>query len=88
MALSDADVETVLDHMNTDHRDASLAVARAHGYPAADDAEMTGVDEHGATWHVAEGSTEASLRVTWPAGPVVDTAGVRRAVVGLARAAG
>jgi len=85
MTLSEADVEAVLEHMNADHRDASLAIVRAHGYPAADDAEMTGVDEHGATWHVSEGPTEAAVRVTWPDGPVSGAEGVRRAVVALSR---
>ncbi|WP_299051550.1 DUF2470 domain-containing protein [uncultured Nocardioides sp.] len=86
MALSAEDVDTVLEHMDADHREASLAIVRAHGYPAATSAEMTGVDEHGGTWHVTVGTTEASLRVTWPDGPVADLDGVRRAVVRLSRA--
>lgn len=88
MALSDADVEGVLEHMNADHGDASLALVRAHGYPAATGAEMTGVDEHGGTWHVLDAAgAEAMLRVTWPGGPVADPEGVRREVVALVRAA-
>lgn len=88
MALSETDVDGVLEHMNTDHLDASLAIARAHGYPAAQSAEMTGVDEHGGTWHVVDAAgAEAMLRVTWPGGPVEDTTGVRREVVALARGA-
>lgn len=89
MALTEADVDGVLEHMNTDHLDASLTIARAHGYPAAQAAEMTGVDEHGGTWHVVDaGGAEAMLRVSWPGGPVTDTDGVRREVVGLVRSAG
>lgn len=87
MTLSAEDVDAVLDHMDADHRQASLAIVRAHGYPAATSAEMTGVDEHGGTWHVTVGTTEASLRVTWPDGPVQGPDGVRRAVVRLSRAA-
>jgi putative heme iron utilization protein len=87
VALSSDDVHRVLEHMDADHREASLAIVRAHGYPAATSAEMTGVDEHGGTWHVTVGTTEASVRVTWPDGPVADSEGVRRAVVGLYRGA-
>ncbi|GAB3997164.1 DUF2470 domain-containing protein [Nocardioides marmoraquaticus] len=88
MALSDADVEGVLEHMNADHADGSLAIVRAYGYPAATGAEMTGVDDHGGTWHVVDaGGAEAMLRVTWPGGPVDGTDGVRREVVALVRAA-
>ena len=81
--MSPDDVTRVLEHMNADHLESSLAIARAHGYPAADAAEMTGVDEHGGTWQVTEGTAEAQLRVAWPGGPVEDTAGVRREVMGL-----
>lgn len=88
MSLSDADVAAVLSHMDADHRDASVAIVRAHGYPAATAAEMTAVDEHGGTWHVLDAAgAEAQLRVSWPGGPVADTEGVRREVVGLLRAA-
>ncbi|GAA4699448.1 DUF2470 domain-containing protein [Nocardioides nanhaiensis] len=88
MAVTEVDVDGVLEHMNADHLEASLSIARAHGYPAALSAEMTGVDEHGATWQVVDaGGAEAMLRVSWPGGPVADTAGVRREVVGLARSA-
>ncbi|MCH1868401.1 DUF2470 domain-containing protein [Nocardioides sp. CFH 31398] len=86
MALSADDVQRVLEHMDADHAEASLAIVRAHGYPVATSAEMTGVDEHGGTWHVTVGTTEASVRVSWPDGPVEDSDGVRRAVVGLYRA--
>ena len=89
MGLSAADVDRVLEHMNADHLDASLGIARAHGYPAATAAEMTGVDEHGGTWQVVDGPSsgqaEAQLRVVWPGGPVSDVEGVRREVVALAR---
>lgn len=83
MSLDPSDVDAVLSHMNADHAADSLAIVRAHGYPAATAAEMTGVDEHGGTWHVVDAIGEASVRITWPGGPVADRAGVRAAVVGL-----
>ncbi len=74
-------VDAVLTHMNDDHADDSLVIVRAHGHPAALSAELTGVDEHGGTWHVVDATGEASLRVTWPGGPALDRAALRREVV-------
>jgi len=87
MTFDDATVEAVLGHMNDDHADDSLTIVRAHGYPAATAAEMTGVDEHGGTWHVTDGTAEASVRVSWPGGPLRERAEIRTAVVALHDAA-
>lgn len=83
MPFDDATCDAVLAHMNDDHRDDSLRIVQAHGHPGATAAEMTGLDEHGGTWHVTEGAAEATLRVGWPDGPVTERAGLRGAVVAL-----
>ena len=70
MTFDDAVVDRVLTHMNDDHAQDSLTIALAHGYPAATSAEMTGVDEDGGTWHVVDATGEATLRVSWPSGPI------------------
>lgn len=87
MTFDDATVEAVLTHMNDDHPDDSLTIVRAHGYPAATSAEMTGVDEDGGTWHVVDATGEASIRIGWPGGPVTERSQVRTAVVALHTAA-
>jgi hypothetical protein len=83
MSLEQSEVDAVLTHMNDDHADDSLAIVREHGYPAATAAEMTGVDLDGGTWHVTDAIGEASVRITWPGGPVPDRAGLRAAIVAL-----
>lgn len=83
MPFDDATCDAVLAHMNDDHRDDSLRIAQAHGHPGATGAEMSGLDEHGGTWHVTEGSAEATLRVGWPDAPVTERSGLRTAVVAL-----
>lgn len=83
MPFDDATCDAVLAHMNDDHRDDSLRIVQAHGHPGATEAEMTGLDEHGGTWHVTEGTAEATLRVGWPGAPVTERAGLRTAVVAL-----
>lgn len=86
--LGDEVVERVLTHMNADHAGDSLSIVRAHGYPAATGAEMTGVDADGGTWHVVDATGEASLRIVWPGGPAAGADDVRREVVALLQAAG
>ena len=77
----------MLTHMNDDHADDSLTIVRAHGYPAAVAAEMTGVDEHGGTWHVVDAVGEASLRIAWLGGEVTERSQLRAEVVRLHEAA-
>ena len=81
--FDEATCAAVLAHMNDDHADDSLRIVRTHGHPWATSAEMTGVDEHGGTWHVTEGTAEATLRLSWPGGPAVERTDLRRAVVAL-----
>lgn len=83
MPFDEVTCQAVLSHMNDDHAEDSLRIVRAYGHPGATHAEMTGLDEQGGTWHVVEGTAEATLRVAWPQAPVVERAGLRAAVVAL-----
>ncbi|HWV50691.1 MAG TPA: DUF2470 domain-containing protein [Microbacterium sp.] len=84
----DADVvAAVLRHMNGDHTDDNLLIARAFA-PASDvriaDAVMTGFDGAAGVWRLtrADGS-EDDLRVPWPGGEIAERPAVRREIVAL-----
>ena len=72
----------VLAHMNDDHRDDNVLIARAFGPDrAADTAVMTGFDGDGGEWAV--GADAVALRVGWLGGPITERAEVRREIVAL-----
>jgi hypothetical protein len=75
----------VLGHMNSDHTDDNILIARAFGSdsePAA--STMTGFDGEGGDWVVtgADGD-DRMLRVPWPGGPITERREVRREIVAL-----
>ncbi|MBN9211855.1 MAG: hypothetical protein BGO45_15920 [Microbacterium sp. 71-36] len=75
----------VLAHMNDDHRDDNVLIARAFGdgAPVAS-ARMTGFDGDGGDWTVAhEGGATVGLRVPWPGGSIAERREVRREIVAL-----
>ena len=78
----------VLRHMNDDHADDNLLIARAFGSADAVQATMAGFDGAGGDWLMlrADG-TARSLRVDWPGGPITQRAEVRREIVALYDAA-
>ena len=78
----------VLRHMNTDHADDNLLIARAFGGEHATGAVMTGFDGDGGDWAVSlpDGGT-TDLRVDWPDGPISERPEVRRQVVAVYDAA-
>ncbi len=81
-------VAAVLRHMNDDHIEDNLLIARAFG--AVDDvhsATMAGFDGDGADWDAVSGAGVARVRVAWPSGPITERAAVRREVVLVYRAA-
>jgi len=86
----DASVRTaVLAHMNDDHGDDNLLIARAFGSAdGAVDATMTGFDGDGGDWtaRLADG-TESAFRVPWPGGAISERPEVRREIVALYDAA-
>lgn len=74
----------VLRHMNDDHTDDNLLIARAFGMPDARASTMTGFDGDGGRWSVsgADGTT-SPLHVPWPGGPITERREVRREIVAL-----
>lgn len=83
--FDDAVIAGVLGHMNTDHSDDNLLIARAFS-PSADVAgsTMTGLDGDGGDWAVERGDgTSDSIRVPWPSGPITERHEVRREIVAL-----
>lgn len=89
--IFDADVvSAILHHMNDDHTDDNLLIARA--FSAADaegitGAVMTGFDGDGGVWDVTRVGGVSELRVDWPGGPISERPAVRREVVALYDAA-
>ena len=87
----DADViAAVLRHMNGDHTDDNLLIARAFAEPsgeAIDGAVMTGFDGDVGVWEISRGGSTSELRVPWPGGPITERREVRREVVALYDAA-
>ncbi|WP_341976903.1 DUF2470 domain-containing protein [Microbacterium sp. LWO13-1.2] len=89
--IFDADVVTaVLRHMNGDHADDNLLIARAFadsGDGAVTDAVMIGFDGDGGVWEVTRDAAVSELRVAWPGGRISDRPAVRREVVAIYDAA-
>ncbi|MEX0153911.1 DUF2470 domain-containing protein [Microbacterium sp. LMI1-1-1.1] len=83
--FDDGAVRAVLAHMNSDHVEDNILIARAFGPDAtASGATMTGFDGDGADWSVAgHDGAPFPLRVAWPGGPIEDRRAVRREVVAL-----
>lgn len=73
-------VTAVLAHMNGDHQDDSLLIARAFGRVDAETASMTDLDESGATFSYLVGGEEHSVTVPWTA-PIAERPEIRREVV-------
>lgn len=63
--LADA-AEGVLEHMNRDHTDALLTLARAHADPAAEEATMLSVDRLGFRVRVRSGERLHAVRISFP----------------------
>lgn len=75
----------VLGHMNSDHTDDNILIARAFGTdPAPAASRMTGFDGDGGDWVVTgTGGETTELRVDWPGGPISARPEVRREIVAL-----
>jgi hypothetical protein len=87
MPIFGSDVVTaVLAHMNGDHLDDSLLIARAFGHPDAEAATMTGLDGDAGFWEYRLGEEARELRVPWSK-PISERPEIRREVVLTYRAA-
>lgn len=85
-----ADSTGAVDHMNTDHAEAVLDMARwIAGIGAATGARVHSIDRHGMTVYadLRDGATLATARIAFPDAPLGSPDEVRAAVVSLARRA-
>ncbi|MBO1901213.1 biliverdin-producing heme oxygenase [Leucobacter weissii] len=80
-------VDAVAAHMNGDHPDDNLLIARAFGFPEAAASEMVGLDGGAGYWRVGDAAGEHELRVAWPGGRISERPEIRREVVSLYRSA-
>lgn len=77
----------VTGHMNGDHADDNLLIARAFGHPDATASRMIGLTGEAGIWLVADPAGEHELSVAWPTGAIAERPEIRREVVALYRAA-
>jgi hypothetical protein len=85
--FSDDVIAAVIGHMNDDHNDDNLLIARAFGDPAATSATMTTLDHLGGTWVYDLDGSQHELSVPWPGGEIRERPEIRREVVKLYDAA-
>lgn len=76
----------VLAHMNGDHPDDNLLIARAFGSPDAATATMTSLDQFGGSWRYSVDGDERELTLPWRA-ELSQRAEIRHEVVALYDAA-
>lgn len=83
--FDDGVVFAVLHHMNDDHRDDNLLIARAFSPEIEVTAStMTGFDGAQGVWHLSLGDGgECELSVPWPSGAITERSEVRREIVAL-----
>lgn len=84
--FSDDVVAAVLHHMNDDHPEDSLTIARAFGDPAAADARMTTLDHLGGTWTYVTDGAEREVTIPWTK-EISERPEIRREIVFTYRAA-
>ncbi|QTV80546.1 DUF2470 domain-containing protein [Microbacterium sp. NIBRBAC000506063] len=80
-------VTAVLHHMNDDHADDNMLIARAFASDAVTAAVMTGFDGDAGVWEITRDDAAEELRVPWPGGPISERPEVRREIVALYDAA-
>ena len=83
--FDDTVLAAVLAHMNGDHADDNLLIARAFGpEPNAIAATMVAFDGDGGDWRARSASgEEIVVRVPWVGGPIDERPQVRREIVAL-----
>jgi hypothetical protein len=74
----------VLRHMNGDHGDDNILIARAFGPRGVVAATMVGFDGDGGTWNatLSDGAS-VEVRAPWPGGSISERPEVRREIVAL-----
>jgi putative heme iron utilization protein len=74
-------IDAICRHMNEDHAEDSLLIVRALGdRPAAEQASMSGLDEHAAIFDAVVDGAAETVRVPWSE-PLASRAQVRAEVV-------
>jgi hypothetical protein len=73
-------VDAVLHHMNSDHNDDNLLIARAFGSEDATTATMTTLDGSGGTWVYTANGDEHEVTVPWSS-EITERPEIRREVV-------
>lgn len=76
-------VTAVTKHMNDDHSEDNLLIARAFVGPEVSESEMIGLDNAAGVWRVKDTDGEREVSVAWPAGDISERAEIRREVVAL-----
>jgi hypothetical protein len=84
--FSDDIVTAVLAHMNGDHSDDNLLIARAFGSADATASTMTTLDETGGTWSYTVSGEQREVTVAWSE-TLSERAQIRREVVVMYRRA-
>lgn len=85
-AFPDDVVTAVLAHMNGDHNDDNLLIARAFGDGDATVATMVTLDKNGGTWTYSGDGFSRELTLPWTA-PISERPEIRREIVVLYDAA-
>jgi heme oxygenase len=85
--FSDEIVGAVLKHMNSDHTEDNVLIARANGFPGARAARMTGLDERGGSWVAEDSEGEHTFSLAWPGAPISERRQIREEVVKIYREA-
>jgi putative heme iron utilization protein len=81
-----ADSAGILRHMNEDHGEALVLLARAAGETGVEAATMTAIDRLGFHLRLRSGERVHGLRIAFPR-EVLDSGEVRTVLVGMVRAA-
>lgn len=87
MIFDDAVISAVTGHMNGDHAEDNLLIARAFGFPEATVAAMTDLDAERGYWRVEDPGGVHELALSWLGGAVAERRQIRREAVMLYRAA-
>jgi len=85
--FADDVIAGVTGHMNGDHTEDNVLIAKAFGYPEATASMMTGVTPEAGLWRVTDAAGEHELSVPWPGGVISERPEIRREVVALYNAA-
>ena len=68
----------ITEHMNGDHPEDNMLIARAFGYPEASESRMIGLDAEAGVWEIVDPSGRHEVRVPWPGGSIADRPAIRR----------